>query len=1225
MTKYNPKDILLWILVTSVYPSNQYFQIRFEFLLAVLIGLKTENFKNSNLSRNEFIKFINEFNEKFAEEFSNIEDWQPFQQDKLIPFIYNQRKYFYFYDLLERPYEYIEHIAELYFIRNKKYNELERIKNIFEFSLEYQNNLINQIFTDLESETGYDVITIPSEAFFNKISPFFHLNNHDFLWNNDDAVNIGDMQLEEQEIMNNFFDDTLFNGISVKISDDSQFYLLPQTHIPYLYKKAREIILNSSLSSEILEVIHEGFQQRLFKICSIFFTINKIYYKLFGTNKNELLTDIDLIVRIEENKLILLKLVKNSFQEDLTSEVNVGLNELYRVVDLIRNEKIIGVLDSTGMVHGALVQDLEIWGILVYENMNLDNRIFTNIDKKYNIGIFNYTDLKRIFEFFEEPFKIIQFLKNDKELREKSKILCFDFLDRFIFYKENGESYHRSGIIPTLMYFAPHDWHQFYNKFLFEKYQNDIYYLVEKRFPETFNEIKNYADNIYTVIERINLNGAMVVKYKEILIFIMFPPNAISCTDIEVRTFSNLLGPLYADYLNRLQKPLINLLNNLGFFFEKNYDLALYPTTYIERNKTLDFLKDYTAGISENEPLKIITKLQTNGKIKSCVLYDPEKLYKIFDNSDNSGEKYCINQLIESLILYFDNSITPLEAKKQAEEFVNRHIKIGPKGYTFEIIKTHNPKLREYPNYLEVDMSEINKVNKEIAKFIVDEKIKPGLYSNRDAININNKIFKFLENKLENEIKNYDIGLLYFAYKEIELINGKREMNKIQFGMDASKYTKYDIVKRNEEEGKKISSAFSAAKFIIETTLKIGLNGKNLTTTENWRYLQAISVVLSDTAVISDYIHYDIYPHQLEINSRYEINDIQGNETFDYKNFYTQESKSKIDIAKEDYLFKKEYIPKNNVDIDNTEIVDKELDESYLTMFGFRFKAMLTILFVLGSMDFNGDLFPLTKISMNTLVSKIKDNLKVEISENEILLILNYLSLSFSTFNKTDELIPTKMLTKKERIPLCPLIKLNSDELLYGNQTCFTSFNLWNSTISNGDFPYFLEESNIIIQAQKKLHEKLDKKLEREAEIIAKSILGDKKIEARINNFKRLSAKFPRNPDCGEIDLLAVNTDKKIIFVLDVKNLNRRIYPSAIRREMNKFFEGDKSYLNKLQNKEKFIFDNLEEVLKHFLILNIEAWKTKKVFVVNENYPSAFSNSYKVDFIMINRLSEFLL
>jgi tetratricopeptide (TPR) repeat protein len=188
---------------------------------------------------------------------------------------------------------------------------------------------------------------------------------------------------------------------------------------------------------------------------------------------------------------------------------------------------------------------------------------------------------------------------------------------------------------------------------------------------------------------------------------------------------------------------------------------------------------------------------------------------------------------------------------------------------------------------------------------------------------------------------------------------------------------------------------------------------------------------------------------------------------------------------------------------------------------------------------------------------------------------------------------------------------------------CLGAMNLWLDSIWKGNIPCNLQNSAIDV-ALRNLHQYLDRELEKEAERIAENVLGRENIEARIDKFERLSSLLSSRPDCGEIDILAVNKSLKIVYVLDAKNRNPKIRPSDIRREIEDFFDGKRSYLAQLTKKENFIQDNLEQVLKHFSVEDIEGWHVRKAFVVKENYPSAYCPDRNVDFVLVDDLEEYL-
>lgn len=873
------------------------------------------------------------------------------------------------------------------------------------------------------------------------------------------------------------------------------------------------------------------------------------------------------------------------------------------------------------------MSEVEFWAVVVYENTTLSHQVELPKDTDMrNIWIVNMLDLQAIFEFLPTDLSLVKFLRNDEELLNRIPVSCIDYLDRFAYYISNGESYMRAGKYPDWISFSPHSWHYFYHEKLHEKYQDNIYELIECEVPDTFNYVGKQDENLYEIVDKGHLNGGIVVKYDEHLIWILYP-NGLEFIEDEAKEYSCFIGPLYADYLVKLKGPLLELFKRYNFNFEKSYRIVIYPASLIERTKELHFLKPHVSQLNKANPLIVITgTVEDSGSIRSAIIYDSQYLLDLFAPQENIGERYCIAQLIKSIVCFFDKNLSREEIHRIAKEFVETNVPLQIKGYSLQKISTLNPKLKEYGRHQEISVTDILRVHRKIGEFLLQSGMKPGEYYGDEAKRLNNLIFKFLQKELENEIRKYNESLLYYAYKEVELVEGQREKKRTQFALDASKYTEYDIVQRNIETTVEIDKVSASAKYIVETILRVGVNGQKSINIESWHYLQAISVVLYETAFISDYIHHDIIPYALRINQLYEIEDIDGQEAYFHKEFYQAKSEREIDQMTQTFIRRNKELESKQTEREVEPFPDilQEIDETFKSQFCFYFSNFVTVLFALGCMDlFDEHRFPLSLVPENELMEKLRESIRDPIDETEVKKILEFASLDFATYEPDDELLPTQLFRRKERLNLCPIIKLPSNEYLYGNQMCFGAMNLWFDSIWRGNLPCNLQNSAIDV-ALRNLHQYLDRELEKDAEGIAENALGRENIEARIDKFERFSSLLPSRPDCGEIDILAVNKSLKIVYVLDAKNRNPKMRPADIRREIEDFSDGERSYLAQLTKKEKFIRENLDEILKHFSVRDIEGWHVRKAFVVRENYPSAYCPDKNVDFVLIDDLDEYL-
>ena len=103
-----------------------------------------------------------------------------------------------------------------------------------------------------------------------------------------------------------------------------------------------------------------------------------------------------------------------------------------------------------------------------------------------------------------------------------------------------------------------------------------------------------------------------------------------------------------------------------------------------------------------------------------------------------------------------------------------------------------------------------------------------------------------------------------------------------------------------------------------------------------------------------------------------------------------------------------------------------------------------------------------------------------------------------------------------------------------------------------------------------------------------------------------------------------ISKRNKIIFVIDAKNQKRGRLPAEIKREA-KYFFGEKGHAEKLQRKEQFLKDNISDFLQYFKVADKSGWITKKAFLTNVNFISAFRTDNNIDFVLLSELQDYLL
>ena len=1216
LSKYNKKELYQWLIVSMIHPSNQKFGIRYELLIHTLLAIEEDDFLNKPLKRKNIEFLISWFQKKYSNQFMMMEDFESFNQTKLIPLILNGKKYYFFYGQAERPYESIKQFYEILF--TSEIDELSDIKKEFLFSLEQQTKMLKILTEDKESEISSKVMYLPSMKFFKKYSSLFSIKkiNKNYIHNSTSSY---------QMDINNF------NGLYTKIDD--KYYITPfETHIETLYSIAEKIIYSNDFYS--IDAINENMLLRLTKIIFQFFGYRQILLGLIDIFKDNTAGFFDVIARVDANKVILFKFIPHS--DKLMTDIQEISQKAFKEVDNIKQtNKWIGLRhldEDIEKVNIVPTHILEFTTIVIFEQMRLNYMLSFETDwKEKDIYIYNSLNIIPILELLskkksDRQISLLEYLNAEKRLLS-AKVVKADELDSFAYYYNNNESFVIAGKQPDMMTFVPHEWSRFYNKYLYDKYQDNIYELVEAKYPNKFNYIGHKIGSTYEILDTTILDGGRCIKYNNSLIFIAYP-NALSFTKEELRVCT-FLGEFISFYLDKYKDKLFKLLLKNGFDIKRQeLIITLYPDSYIKRFIELENLIPYTEELSENKD--IYFKSQINGlvskEVNTLMIFKGtmELLENSFEFKTNfNPEKGIFQEFILSVL-----SILNVKNRKDiAQDFINKNWNLKERAFTLQETYSNNPKIDYYKAPHKFQPSFIATVNQEIVTFLKEIEIEPKEYWGDEAKQLNNLIFEFLQKRLEEEISKFNVHILDYSYTQIEYIEGQRKQNDTQMDLDAKKHIAFDIYKQYNKDRMEISELTVSAKHILHTILKVNPEGYKATVENDWYYLMAFSKIITETIQISDELHYKLSETGIKITDSYELIDIDKSSELNMEGYYKKITSSKIISSKNTPYEKKQIEKKHNPK--KVPIFDENLNISWKKEFGFYIDDMVSVMTNLAMLhikDKHNSV--LTQLSIDEICNRIQETLVEPPSNEEISEIIKFITLDFNTYNDYNYIDYSidRLMKKKERLNLSPLIRMKNNKYLFGHQLLLLSTKAWYYPLKDGDIPFYIDDTNLVKKELKKIHRTLDLKLEEKAYQVVKNTLSEIYVEKNILNFRRLSITFQKQPSCGEIDLLIANPKTKILFVMDAKNINKKFSVSAISRELRNFFEDrsrKKSYLSKLNMKVEFINNNQDEILNHFKITDKNGWKIKKGFVVNTLYVSAFYKE-KVDFVLIDDLEEYI-
>lgn len=1255
LSKYSKKELYLWLVVSMIHPSNQKFLIRYELLIHTLISIDEDKFSNHLVDKKNFENFIIWFEKEYSSYFVMMEDFEPFKQTKLIPLLLDGEKYYFFYGSLERPYEALKQFHEIIF--SLDIEELNNIKSEFLFSLQRQTDILIKLSSDNETQFETPSMYVPSLDFFNNNKSFFEVDNAniEYLHNSrklpplteiekmfdfgiDNSVsnsNIPQLEINDIELEDSIYFYEMgmdnFNGLYTEI--DNQFFIIPfESHIETIYNLTSKIIYSENFQS--LDSINISMSQRMIKMLSYFFTPPHRLDGLMDMSKNIHTKYFDTLAQIDADKVILFKFIpySNNLQNSIDDVAQKSFEELEKmklVNELFmfrfeRKKHMINMNQTPINMSGIKI-------IVIFEELTLNYMLgFAEDWKEKNIFIYNSLDIKPILELLSEKksdthVALLQYLNAEKQQSShNNNPFQMDALDGFANYYKN-ESFAIMGRQPDVMMYVSHSWSDFYHEYLYEKYQDNIYELVEVNYPNKFNRITHLGNSTYECIDTSRLDGARCVKYNNRLIWISYPTNALNLTQDEIRV-SMFLGEFFSFYIDRYKEKLFPFLEKYNFNIDsQDLMIVIFLDTLINRNKSLEHLLPYVEKINDKENLNFysqVRKLKYNEIFTAVISTSKlEKLENTFGNKNNfNPEKDIFANFIISLL-------TPLDVQNKeqvAREFVENIWDLEERAFVLKGIHTNNPKSESYSDPLKIQQSFISNVNQEMVVYLKELQIEIKEYWGEDAKQLNNLIFEFLQKQLEEEIAKYDSSILIYAYTQIEYIEGKREIDKKQMEFDVQKYIAFDIHERHNKERIEVSELAVSAKHLLHTILKVNPKGYKKTVDSDWYYLMAFSKIINETIQRSDQLHYRLVETGIVITHSYELIDIDKSSEINFNEHYKKTTDLQIISSKNKSI--NEESSEEEKSSKTSSPFDEHLNDAWEKEYGFYLENMIKTMMVLGRYyDKKENLyFPLSKLSSEEIFEYLKSMLRVVPSIEEIKKILNFLSLNFTIYKdyKYIDYSIDRLMRKKERLNLSPFVKID-DKYLFGHQQLLSAIYNWYDSLMEGDIPFSIDDDSLIKKELEHIHSKLDKDLEITAYKEAVKTVGENFARMTIDKFKMLSEKFPQKPPCGEIDLLVANPNTKTIFVLDAKNINRKFHISAIDRELNKFFKGKKSYLEKLNKKFDFIKDNQDDILNHFKIIDKTGWKIKKGFVVNTLYVSAFYKE-KVDFVLIDDLADYI-
>lgn len=472
--------------------------------------------------------------------------------------------------------------------------------------------------------------------------------------------------------------------------------------------------------------------------------------------------------------------------------------------------------------------------------------------------------------------------------------------------------------------------------------------------------------------------------------------------------------------------------------------------------------------------------------------------------------------------------------------------------------------------------------------------LKPKKYITRNdqklLIPLKNELVKILENEL------LKFPIKKFSKKILSLISEKIYY-KNQFNFIRNNFTKKSSLFYDVHD---IELQIKILKYILEKRMELVSKAMitNYNIKPNLEYIIKISELSYNLNLCLDFMYYQLELGYIEIDNNYNL---------------------KIKFKKLNYNSK--YL-ENSYDANN-KIITADIMKEYINSFkldmGFDindFTEVSSCLCVdIPSKKFYKVKNNVLEIKKEKLVKLIEKYNQSHLSVDSINKILSYLIIDnkhiSATYNRESQL---------NRIDQKPII-CDEDILYYSPALVSEIHKFFTYAILIYDFPYKKDLPNI-----SKTLEKLKKLSEKQivydiADIIKKNITGLVYVEKKLH---QINSNIDKNysESIGDYDILAIDTNKKIIYNIEVKNLKLFSTIYEMYRQYYGFYHKN-NYEFKFSRRIDALKKHYKSVFPSCFITDIDSYKMVNIFLTNKYFIPLFTERKDILYLCYPMLDDY--
>lgn len=642
---------------------------------------------------------------------------------------------------------------------------------------------------------------------------------------------------------------------------------------------------------------------------------------------------------------------------------------------------------------------------------------------------------------------------------------------------------------------------------------------------------------------------------------------------------------LIEDLIQRMLISVKDIIESSSELDNSSLQVMMMPETYARESDPTGFL------LAQNRVYVKSDSCITNKKI--CIRFVPmiDKLFEDIANAtDRTVEVKFFMELFYPLAKYFPLFYKELE--KYMEKVKLEKKEVSAVSFTIEYTWK-----REQESLFRVEDDAYIAVKKHIAEVCYRAGIKPGIYYGKEATQVVRSIQKELVEDFEKEVKKLDYLKLYersladYATLVHEIMVHRQRYNSFE---DIKDEVRTEISKNIIEQREEAKHNLRTVSYLLETTLYNSCRGQDTICNEIYQYLLAYAnwlVVLGDNADICYFTEDEVY---VEVSGEYIID---------------VESKRKTDNPFGTGLARRMYDNPGHFERDNDAdtMYFEKVKKAFEVDTDVPLEVFLSLILYLetggkikGELYHRGNIFCFWKEDIVDNYSSIQ-NVSKELAEKALeLLCINVKKLK--TKNNTEDFyLPIGEKEKRcDRYEVKPIYEYN-DMVIYSPSVLHFLRDYWVNSIFEFHMPF-----EIGMPTTKKVLVDWKRVYEKKIVFDLESVFKDNGFDVRIN-FELMNLDKKKYPQyLGDYDLFAVDLQKKEIWIIECKFIEKVETFYEMYRQQNRFFKEHKCD-EKFQRRIDFLNENYKEVIKDLKLPSAD-YIIKPYMCVNKVFVSRYKD-----------------